>query len=186
MKKIILLSLTIGLFTIQSCSDKNAQTDIQAQTQTSLAGQVYGWTNPPLDTTKCEQVLQSNNSFPKLLFIDDSTFIKAFPASCGDLGTCTRYYIGKYKIDDQALLLTFNPKMVVYHMKSKNLLSPYVELENSDFSKERLVRRDCKNILFFEECDTQGSLMTPKADTLANDIKFLKSKNILDKLFEIK
>ena len=178
--------MTIQLLVIQSCSDKNKSLDTQIQPQTSIAGKIYGLTNPPIDSTICQELTQSNSAFQKLLFLDDSLFIQIIPSSCGDIGACTRYYSGKYKIDSEALLFTYFSKMVVHHVKSKNLITPYVELENSDFTKGKLVKHICKNILYFEECDVQGHLMTPKADTLVNEIKYLKDENIWGKLFDKK
>ena len=183
MKKIILFASTIGLLVIQSCTDENVQADNQVQIQTSLAGQVYGWTNPPLDTTKCGQLQLSNDAFPKLLFLDDSTFIQTIPTSCGDIGACSRYYCGKYKIDDKEITLTFNPKIAVYHIKSKNLASPYVESENSDLKIIKHLRLNCQNTPCFVECNVQGNIMVPKADTLTNYISFMKDEKIWDTLF---
>ena len=183
MKKIAFLALTAGFCTFQSCSDKNEPAENKIQRNVTLSGLVYGWTDPPIDTTRCEQLLPGNNSFPKLLFPDDSSFIKIEPANCGDLGECIRYYSGQYQVDGEALHLTFNSNVAVYHVKSFRLTTPYVEVENSEISHERLTRRKCIDHLFFELCDVQGHLMTPKSDTLSKEIQYLKEKRILDKLF---
>ena len=185
MKKIILFVSTFG-FLIFSCADISESADHKAQESISLTGKVYGWTKPPLDITKCDETVPGNSSFPKLLFLDDSAFIKIMPGNCGDLGVCTRYYFGKYKVDNEALFLTFNSKTAVFHKKSEKLASQFVELENSDYKVERLMKRFCNNYMFFEECDVQGHLMTPKSDTLTTEIQYLKDNKILDKLFELK
>lgn len=180
MKKLILLA--VGLFLIQACSDKNKSVDTQAETKISLAGQVYGWSEPPLDSTNCGQILQSNDVFPKLLFLNDSAFIQIIPANCGDLGACSRYYSGKYKIDNVEITLTFDPKMAVYHIKSQNLASPFVELENSDMKIIKSPRGNCKSSPYFVECDVREHLMAPKSDTLANYISFMKDEKNLGQI----
>lgn len=190
MKKIIILALTIGLWTIQSCSNENISTDTQIQPQTSLAGNVYGLR---FDTVMCKQIQPGTAHIQKLVFLDDSLFIRIIPTSCADIGkdfTCTRYYSGKYKMDHQYLTLTFDEKMAVHYIKSKNnsqsntlLSTTNVELEKSDISIEKLIRRNCTNIPYFELCDSQLHLMAPASDTLANHIKYLKDENIWGKLF---
>lgn len=193
MKKITLLSLTFGLLTIQSCSDEIILTDTQIQAQTSLAGKVYGLRS---DTLMCKQIQPGTDHIQKLVFLDDSLFIRIVPTNCADIGkdfTCRRYYSGKYKMDHQYLTLTFDEKMAVHYIKSKynpqnnTLLSTTnVELEKSDISVDKLIRRNCKNTPYFEPCDTQLHLMAPANDTLANHIKYLKDANIWDKLFNEK
>ncbi len=187
MKKTGIFLITIGLLIIQSCSDKNKLGETQLQI--SLAGKVYGMNDPPLDTTKCELVQASNDYLPKLLFLNDSSFIEIIPAKCGEIGEefeCQQHCSGKYKINDKELSLTYESKMAVYYIKSKNLLSSCTQLENSDRKIGKLIRRNCKSTLYFEMCDVQGHLMAPKSDTLANEIKKLKDEKIWDKLFGVK
>ncbi|MES2132133.1 MAG: hypothetical protein V4506_07265, partial [Bacteroidota bacterium] len=116
MKKIIFCTMIIGMLAIQSCTEKNESEDVQTQAepQMSLVGKVYGLTAVS-DTTKCSKILPGNIFLPRLLFLDNSSFIKIIPIECGDLGkdfTCSRYYCGKYKLDDSELTLTFEPNMV--------------------------------------------------------------------------
>jgi hypothetical protein len=196
MKNIILFTITIWLFTIQSCSNTNNATgnQTQVQPQMSLAGKVYGLSTAT-DTTKCEQALPGNAYLPALLFLDNSSFIKIIPTSCNDIGndfTCSRHYCGKYKMDDKQLTLTFDPNMVVHFIKSKNnpksktpLLSTHVELEKSDLTIETLVRLNCKSTPCFQVCDAQSHLMIPTTDTLTNHVKYLIDEKIWDKLFGI-
>ena len=83
MKKIILLVVTIGLITTQSCSEETTSTDTKIQPQTSLAGKVYGLR---FDTIMCKQVPPNTNHIQKLVFLDDSLFIRIVPTSCSDIG----------------------------------------------------------------------------------------------------
>lgn len=184
MKKIKLLVLISIVCLVWACDDRTATEKREHVSDVSLAGKVYSWQNSPYDTI-CSQLQYgtSNEYFPKLLFVNDSTVIKIIPTTCGDLGDCLKYYTGKYTISDIDLTLTFDPKMVVYHVKSKNLATPYAETENADILIERLIRRDCKTHLNFEECDVQGHVMLPKSDTLENYIKYMEENEIQAKLF---
>ena len=93
----------------------------------------------------------------------------------------------------QYLTLTFDEKMAVHYIKSKNdpqsktlVSTTNVELEKSDISIDKLIRRNCESTPYFEPCDAQLHLMAPATDTLANHIKYLKDENIWDKLFDQK
>jgi len=202
--------MTIGLLTIQSCDDQIESEANQVQTQKSLAGKVYGLTASVYDTAKCAQVLPSNVNLPRILFLDNSSFIKIIPTNCDDIGddfTCSRNYSGKYTMDDKILTLTFDPKMVLHYIKAKNnqksmalkyvkgknnskitppSLSSHVEFEKSDMTIEILVRLQCKSATYFEPCDVHGHFMTPTTDTLTNHIKYLIDEKIWENLFGIK
>jgi hypothetical protein len=210
MKQILLLILTIGLLAIQSCDDNIESVSTQIQPQKSLAGKVYGLTTFVYDTAKCAQALPSNANLPRILFLDNSSFIKIVPTNCENIEndfTCSRNYSGKYKIDDKLLTLTFDQKMVLHFIKAKNnqnsmvlkyvkgknnskitppILSSHVEFEKSDMTIETLVILQCKSATYFEPCDVQGHFMTPTTDTLTNHIKYLIDEKIWENLFGIK
>jgi hypothetical protein len=196
MKKTILFVMTIGLLTFQSCSDnsKTADTQMQTATKTSLAGKVYGLSDP-LDTTTCERIPPGTDYFQTLLFLDDSSFIKIINTCCPDIGedfAAAWYYTGKYKMDNKELTLTFDPKMAIYYIKEKEnpksdtlLSSTHVDIEKSDYTVDKLPRLNCKNAPYFKQMtgDWKGQLMVQSIDTLANQINEIKTDGVWDKLF---
>ena len=210
MKQILQFIMTIGLLTIQSCDDQIESEANQVQTQKSLAGKVYGLTAFVYDTAKCIEMLPSNVNLPRILFLDNISFIKIIPTNCEDIGndfTCSRHYSGKYNMDDKLLTLTFDTNMVLHYIKAKNtqksmilnyvkgknnsknapaILTSHVEFEKSDMTIEKLVRLNCKSTPYFEPCDVQGHFMTPTTDTLTNHIKYLIDEKIWENLFGIK
>lgn len=192
MERNILVAL-LGVFcTIQSCSDENVLPDHQIQPLVSMAGKVYCLNNAP-DTTKQKNKLPSNSYLPILLFLDNSSFIKINTTNCDGLGQdfiCTKYYCGKYKLDDNALTLTFDSNMVIHCSKSTNNMnsktsssSSHVELKKAARSVEILKRYNYSQIPSFEPCAAQNYLMTLTSDTITNHIKYLIDEKIWENLF---
>lgn len=191
MKQISVFLISIGLFTIQSCSNEHKTEAIEKALTISVSGKVYGLRS---DTIVCGQVLPCNTYLPRLLFLNDSLFIKIIPADCGDIGkdfTCTRTYSGIYKVNEKTLTLSFHPNMVVHYLKSKDdanngkmIVTRHAEREKSDVTLESMQRVNCKSTPYFIPCEVQGHFMTPTSDTLTNHIQYLKSEAIWENLFK--
>ena len=199
MKKTILATMTIGLLTFQSCSDKDKTTETQSQPSTSLAGKIYS-SSDDIDTLKCERIAPGTDYWQTLVFVDDSVFVKIINTCCGgdeeDFASAF-YYSGKYKMDDKTLALTFDPKQAVYYSKTtqdkKNdtlwTTTAHVELEKSDITTDNLDRFNCNSVPYFKQKtgDFKGeTLALDNETTLENCIKNLKDEKVWDKLFSQK
>lgn len=181
MKPVVLLLFSFILFI--SCTDQNTGNTETVVTET-IVEKVYGWSDPELNGTNCNQLQRSAIALPRLLFLNDSHFIKIVPTECGDLGNCIRYYSGNYKLYDRDITFDYNSRMVVQHLVSKNLKSPYIEAVPSDDDRSRLMRQNCGNVPFFIECDVQAHLMMLKSDTFSVEVNRLKNEKVWQLLFE--
>lgn len=177
---VIFLTLFV-LFT--NCTQTNSSTLTNAEETETIVQKVYGWSNPELNGTNCNQVQRAAVALPKLLFLNDSEFVKAVPGECGDLGTCIRYYCGTYQMYSTDIVFKYKPHMVIHHLQSKNLKFPYLETVKADDDISRLMRQNCGKVPFFIENDVQAHLMMLKADTFENEISYLKRENIWKQLF---
>jgi hypothetical protein len=190
MKKIVLFILLVGLFIIQSCADGNEAKSAEDKPPLSVSGKVYGLRS---DTINCAQILPCNSYMPRLLFLNDSLFVKVVRVNCEDIGmdfTCWKNYSGKYKISDKSLILNFDSNMVMHYIKSKNdpktgplILANYQEQEKADMTMESLERVDCKSNAYFIPCDLKGHVMILTTDQIKDHIQYLKDENIWESLF---
>lgn len=191
MKQIAVCFILMSLFTTQSCSNGNTSEEAAEKAMMPVSGKVYGLRS---DTIACGQVLPCNTYLPRLLFLNDSLFIKIITADCGDIGkdfTCTRTYSGIYQLNEKTLTLRFHPNMVVHYLKSKDdanngkmIVTRHAEREKSDMTLESMERMNCKSGSYFIPCELQGYVMTATSDTLTNHIQYLKNEAIWEHVFE--
>lgn len=191
MKKTILLIIS-GLLSIQSCSNSDEAKATETETQVSVSGKVYGLRSDSID---CAKILSCNSYMPRLLFLNDSVFIKIVRADCEDIGmdfTCWKNYSGTYKMNNKALILNFDSTMIIHYIKSKTdpktgplVLSKHQNREKADMTMESLERVYCKNTVYFISCDLKGHFITLTTDSIKDHIQYLKDENLWESLFKV-
>jgi hypothetical protein len=187
--KLSLLLIICGVILLASCSEP------EKKQQPSLAGIVY--TSADGMDASCNVIPAERDSYQKLIFLDDSTFVNIMYSCCGgdtiDFAG-GYYYSGIYTLNDSLLILDYKPQCVVEYSKenpatygrdSSSASITHVEIEKSDLDKVEFGKLNCKEVVYFKqkEVDYIEYLVSAK-DTIESYKKELKALGVWDKLIK--
>jgi hypothetical protein len=191
MKRFTLLFLIIIFY---SCSDSKRNMPPE---NVSLSGMVYQ-TSGGLDSL-CKPVEFGTDAFQDVLFVNDSEFVRIVytccPADTEDFAS-QFFYKGNYRVNDTALILTYNPMVGVYYSKempnptgdSMLVASEHIDFEELENTLSVMKRYNCKETPYFMEAEVKKGdgaqdYITPVDKQLSDFKKEMEDKGIWQKLF---
>lgn len=197
MKTVNIISF-LSLATLLSCNTSVESNSSQEKIEvyktivpSNLTGKVYQ-SSDGMDSL-CKRIEKGTDHYQRLLFINDSMFVKTVSTCCGDDFDTTYmafewYYSGVYKMDDKQLNLYYNPHQVVFYMKQDNAALTYLKIEKSDMTNTKLERANCNSIPYFKQTDNEWNgrleFVCPTEDALGNFKKDFIDRGIWDKVFQ--
>jgi|JI10StandDraft_1071094.scaffolds.fasta_scaffold26342_2 hypothetical protein len=187
--KLSLLLIICGVILLASCNEP------EKKQQPSLAGIVY--TSADGMDSSCNVIPAERDSYQKLLFLNDSTFVNIMYSCCGGDTVDFAggyYYSGIYTLNDSFLVLNYNTQCVVEYSKenpatygtdSSSASITHFEIEKTDSEKIEFDKLNCKDVIYFKQKAVDYTeYLIPTKDTLETYKKELTRIGVWDKLIK--
>jgi hypothetical protein len=147
--------------------------------------------------SKCQIDPHESDHFQNILFLDDSVFVNIIHTCCGNDDENHHedfagdwFYIGKYKLLGQTLVLKYAKTCFALYsdLKNTSIKLPHLKKQPCDLTTQELSRLTCssKNYFGIPSGEFKGLFVSPDSRTLKEYISDLKGQNVWQKLLSIK